>query len=253
MTGRTCTVLTLGAVDYGAAWELQTELARRRAEGAIGDVLLLLEHPHVYTLGRRGRPDDLLLSTEALARRNAAVYEVDRGGATTYHGPGQLVGYPILDIRRWGGGPVRYVRALEGALMETLEGFGVGAHRVEGFPGVWTGAERGDPTARSPMPDARKIAAIGVRISRGVTTHGFALNVRPDLTYFDSIIPCGMEGLIVTSMSRELGRQVDITELHGPVVDALARSLGLPMRWPGDAERDALLASLLDRTGSPAS
>ena len=240
---RTCTVLSLGLVEYGRAWELQRRLAQRRAEGTIGDTLLLLQHPHVYTMGRRGSQAEVLLSREALAQRRIQVYDVDRGGALTYHGPGQLVGYPILDIRRWGGGPVRYVRALEGALIETLRGFGVAAQRIEGLTGVWVASEENQGLG------ARKIASIGVRISRAVTTHGFALNVAPDLSYFDSIVACGIPGLEVTSMARELGGSVDITEVQRPLVDALGRHLELAMRWAGDGEREALLGGVVAHAG----
>ena len=260
VTRHTCTAVSLGLVEYGEAWRLQKELAGRRADGAMGDVLLLAEHPHVYTLGRRGSPDDVHLSGEALRRSGVAVHEVDRGGATTYHGPGQLVAYPILDIRRWGGGPVRYVRALEAALMETLAHFGIAAERLEGLPGVWVNARDqgagpvGKPDSESPRrireqgsgvrgggPEARKIAAIGVRISRGVTTHGLALNVDPDLSYFDGIVPCGMPALEVTSMARESGKQVDITDVRTHLVEALGRHLGLTMSWANGPDRERLL------------
>ena len=239
MTPQTCTVVSLDLVEYGEAWEFQKVLAQRRADGAIGDVLLLVEHPHVYTLGRRGSPGDVRLSGEALRRRGIAVHEVDRGGATTYHGPGQLVGYPILDIRRWGGGPVRYVRALEAALMEVLAHFGIEADRIDGLPGVWTGV-REQGTGNKEL-GARKIAAIGVRISRGVTTHGFALNVDPDMSYFGGIVPCGIPALEVTSMARESGKQIDITDVRALLVEALGRHLGLTMRWADEPERGLLL------------
>ena len=186
-----------------------------------------------------------------------AVHEVDRGGATTYHGPGQLVGYPILDIRRWGGGPVRYVRALEAALIETLAHFGVAADRIDGLPGVWVKArEQGTESRergargrdqgtgdRGRGPEARKIAAIGVRISRGVTTHGFALNVDPDLSYFQGIVPCGIPALEVTSIALESGNQVDITGVQTLLVGAMGRHLGLVMCWANGPDRERILGS----------
>jgi lipoyl(octanoyl) transferase len=240
-TPQICTVLSLGLVEYGEAWQLQKELAQRRADDATGDLLLLAEHPHVYTLGRSGSPDDVHLSGEALRRRGIAVHEVDRGGATTYHGPGQLVAYPILDIRRWGGGPVRYVRALEAALIETLAHFGIAAGRIDGLPGVWVKAGDQGAVAGEPVAGSRKIAAIGVRISRGVTTHGFALNVDPDLSYFDGIVPCGIAALEVTSVARESGEQIDITNVQPLLVEALARRLGLTMCWANAADRERVL------------
>ena len=232
MPARACTVVDLGLVEYGQAWELQKDLARRRADGAVGDTLLLVEHPPVFTLGRRGREADLLASSQELEAMGAQVYWVDRGGSATYHGPGQLVAYPVLNVGHWGGGPVRYVRALEAAVMETLGGFGILGRRTAGFPGVWVGDEQ--------APD-RKIAAIGVRISGGVTTHGLALNVAPDLGRFEAIVPCGLPGLEVTSMVRELGRSVDMAEVQARLVAALGRHLGLAMTPAGPGEGEALI------------
>lgn len=182
---------------------MQLRTREEVAEGGRPDTLLLVEHPHVYTLGRRGQEDDILVDAAELARLGVEVHHTDRGGEVTYHGPGQLVGYPILNLRRWGGGPLKYVRALERVLIETLAEFGVRAES-EGRPtGVWV--------------EDRKIAAIGVKVSRRVTTHGFALNVCPDLSYFDHIVPCGMPGSRATSLSREIGRTVGVDEV-GPVL-----------------------------------
>lgn len=171
-------------------------------------VLLLLEHPHVYTLGRRGRESDILVPAEKLEELGTEVHFIDRGGEVTYHGPGQLVGYPIVNLRRWRGGPLKYVQTLEQALITTLADFGIRAESAERPTGVWVG-------------DA-KIAAIGVRISRGVTMHGFALNVAPNLSYFGHIVPCGLPGASVTSMARELGRDVDVQQ----VMPVLMRRFG---------------------------
>ena len=193
--------------DYSQGLELQRELARRRSEGSLPDTLLLLQHPHTYTLGRRAGVSDVLLEADALERIGARVYHADRGGEATYHGPGQLVGYPIVDVRPLGGAR-GYVRALESLLLDTLADFGIAAERKDGQPGAWVGDE--------------KIAFIGVRISRGITTHGFALNVDPDLSYFQHIVPCGIEGLVVTSMERMLGRPVSVDD----VADTLARRFG---------------------------
>lgn len=198
-----------------AAWDLQKELVRRRAEGEVPDLLLLLQHPHVYTIGRRGSRSDVLASPSELERLRIPVHEVDRGGEVTYHGPGQLVGYPILGLR--GLGPLRYVRAIESALIDALGEYGLAAYAVPGRTGVWVGE----------WGEERKIAAIGLRISRGVASHGFALNVSTDLRYFDGIVPCGVDDRQATSMERELGRSVDITAVEGAVARSVARRLGL--------------------------
>ena len=175
--------------------------------------------------------DDVLMSEDALAKAGVAVHEVDRGGEVTYHGPGQLVGYPILDLRMIGG-PVRYVRGLEGALIDTLATFDITVHTVEGLPGVWLGEG----------PERRKIAAIGVRVSRGVSSHGFALNISTDLTYFQHIVACGIPGLNVTSMERELGRAVDGGAVRRAVVDALEHRLRLDVHWASEAECRSLVS-----------
>ena len=238
-----CTVVDLGLMEYGQAWELQKELARRRADGAAEDTLLLMEHPPVYTLGRRGREADLLASSQELEAMGAQVYWVDRGGSATYHGPGQLVAYPILDVGGWGGGPVGYVRALEAAVIESLGDFGILGRRTTGFPGVWVGDEH--------APPGRKIAAIGVRISGGITTHGLALNVAPDLGRFQAIVPCGLPGLEVTSMVRELGRSVDMAEVQQSLVAALGGQLGMSMTPAGPGERGALTSTAAARGAGP--
>ena len=200
-----CLAVELGSLDYPAALMLQRDLHRRMASGELPALLLLLQHPHVYTLGRRGSETDILAPDEALRELNADVYHTDRGGEATYHGPGQLVGYPILDLRAAGLGPLAYVRALEEIIVSTLAELGIPA-TAEGKPtGVWVG-------------DA-KIAAIGVRVSRGVTMHGFALNVNPDLSYFNHIVPCGMPDASVTSIAEQgLGLEIpgviDILTTH---------------------------------------
>ena len=224
------TVYDLGTVEYQRAWDIQRDLVQQRIEGSIGDTLLLLEHPHVYTLGRRGSMDDVLMSADGLGSVGVAVHEVDRGGEVTYHGPGQLVGYPILNLREIGG-PVRYVRGLESALIDALATFGIDARTVEGLPGVWLGDG----------PDQRKIAAIGVRASRGVSSHGFALNVSTDLSYFEHIVACGIPGLNVTSMEQELGQGVDAGIVRQAVVAALETRLGLATRWADKMEAQNLL------------
>ncbi|MBI4336652.1 MAG: lipoyl(octanoyl) transferase LipB [Chloroflexi bacterium] len=195
---------------------LQRALVGQRQVDQVPDTLLLLEHPHVVTLGRRGKEADLLLPREELARLGMAVHEADRGGEVTYHGPGQLVGYVILHLRQWGGGPLRFVRTLEDVLIDVVGGFGVPAERVPGLTGVWVGD--------------RKIAAIGVRVSGGVTSHGFALNVNTDLRYFDSIVPCGIRDKGVTSLAQELGREVDMAGVQEAVAAAFGRCFGREVR-----------------------
>ncbi|HEY6422568.1 MAG TPA: lipoyl(octanoyl) transferase LipB [Pseudonocardiaceae bacterium] len=211
-------VLDLGTIDYAEAWGLQRELATARAEAAGRDVLLLLEHPSVYTAGRRTspeeRPDD-----------GTPVIDVDRGGKITWHGPGQLVGYPLVALAR----PVDvidYVRRLEQALIAVCTGLGLPTGRIAGRSGVWLAA---DPAIGRPD---RKIAAIGVRVSRGVTMHGFALNCQPDLAAFDRIVPCGITDAGVTSLTAELGRPVSVAQVLPAVRDAVLDALNgiLPVR-----------------------
>ena len=202
----------LGAVPYTHALHLQQRLHEEVVNGHRPDTLILLEHPHVYTLGRRGKMDDILASDTELRRLGIEVHYTDRGGEVTYHGPGQLVGYPILNLRRWGGGPLKYVRALETTIIAALSEFGIQA-KSEGHPtGVWV--------------EDRKIAAIGVKVGRRVTTHGFALNVSVDLSYFDRIVPCGMPDIQVTSMSRELRRPVSVDEVMPVVVEKFGETFG---------------------------
>lgn len=199
---------------YGAAWALQRELVAARQAGRIRDVVLLVEHPPVITVGRAGRSANILLPRALLAAQGFELFEVERGGDVTYHGPGQLVGYPIVDLRALDEDVVRYVRSLEGALIGALQQCGVSAGRVRGYPGVWAG-------------DA-KIAAIGVAVKRRVTMHGFALNVAPDLDHFAVINPCGL-GKPVTSMARVLGRPVSLAEVQPVVAAQLAASLEMEL------------------------
>jgi lipoyl(octanoyl) transferase len=231
-------VVQLGALGYGEGLRLQRSLVELRKAGEIGDVLLLVEHSPVITLGRNGRAANVLASAEVLAARGVELFECDRGGDVTFHGPGQLVGYPILDLRshellsldtasssrtvgnrsrgatepRKTVGAVDYVRRLEQVLIRTCADFGIAATRVAGLTGVWTEADPGPSDIVE-----KKIAAIGVHISRSVTSHGFALNVNTDLSYFDLIVPCGLRDKQVSSMQKELGRELDL--------DAVARSV----------------------------
>jgi lipoyl(octanoyl) transferase len=175
---RSCLWRDLGRMDYAEAFELQCALADQRKRGEIPDQLLIVEHPHTITLGRNGHMENLLAREEILERAGVAFHPTDRGGDITYHGPGQIVAYPILDLREWKRDVVAYVRALEKVIIDALADFGLKAVRVPGMTGVWV--------------NGAKIAAIGVHISRWVTSHGFALNVDTDLSYFQYIVPCGL-------------------------------------------------------------
>jgi lipoyl(octanoyl) transferase len=186
----------LGRMAYRDAWALQKRLAGERADGRIGDRLLLVEHPPVLTLGRQADPSHILASPAELARRGIEVLRVERGGEVTYHGPGQLVAYPIIALARRGLLLRPLVRALEAAMVETCAAFGVAAERREGHPGCWI----------DPMGAPRKIGALGIRVERGVSYHGIALNIDPDLADFALIDPCGMPGLASTSIAVEAGR-----------------------------------------------
>ncbi len=253
-------VLQLGTLDYASGLGLQQRLVDLRKEGRISDVLLLLEHTPVITLGRNAKEKNILASPELLAQRGVEVCECNRGGDVTFHGPGQLVGYPIFDLRslpssegtRKTLGAIEYVRRLEEVLIRTCADFSIPTKRICGLTGVWTtstrdevrdacvgtgtpgrSAERSSAEARphslhsealeATTSDEAKIAAIGVHISRAVTSHGFALNVNTDLGYFNLIIPCGITAKPVTSMAKELGREVSMEE----VANSISRNFGV--------------------------
>jgi len=210
-----CVWTDLGRLDYGAALERQRELVERRKQRETPDQLLLVEHPHVITLGRNGRGEHLLAGEDDLRRAGIALHETDRGGDITYHGPGQLVGYPILDLREWKRDVVGYVRALEAVLIGALAEFGIAGERAAGRTGVWV--------------KGAKIAAIGVHISRWVTSHGFALNVTTDLSYFRYIVPF-VVSQPVTSMHNVLGSYPDREQVMDAVVRQFGREFGREMR-----------------------
>lgn len=203
-------LVDLGRIGYEAAFELQRELVERRKRGEIPDQLLIVEHPHVITMGRNAHAENLLASPEVLDRAGIELHSTDRGGDVTYHGPGQIVGYPIVDLREWKRDVVAYLRALEQVLIDALKDFGIRAGRKQGATGAWVG-------------DA-KIAAIGVHISRWVASHGFALNVDTDLNYFKYIVPCGLMQP-VTSM-RALGSDASRQEVVAAIAAAFARVFG---------------------------
>ena len=246
-------VLQLGTIDYATGLRLQEKLVALRKEGRIGDVLLLLEHALVITLGRNAKSANIVASPETLAQRGVEVFECDRGGDVTFHGPGQLVAYPIFDLRGFSSssenrttmGVIEFVRNLEEVLIWTCAEFGIPAKRIAGLTGVWTeGAAAQEVAGSSAQPDGRgrpsphgsveptsseheaKIAALGIHISRGVTSHGIALNVNTDLSFFDLIVPCGITSKPVTSIQKELGRELAMQD----VAHALSRNFGLVFR-----------------------
>jgi lipoyl(octanoyl) transferase len=214
----TIDVRRLGRVAYAAGLELQRQLVEERRTGAIGDTLLLLEHPPVITTGARARGarTNVVASADVLAREGVEIFDTGRGGDVTYHGPGQLVGYPIFDLRPDRQDVHRYVRDLEEALIVAIARFGITGARVPGLSGVWVGERDRE----------EKIAAIGVRISRWITSHGFALNVSTDLRHFQLIVPCGIADRGVTSIARVLGRAVPIADVEDAVVDSFREVFG---------------------------
>ena len=220
-------VVHLGSIDYGAALRLQEHLVDLRKQGRIGNTLLLLEHPPVITLGRNADETNIVVPRGVLAQRGVEVFEINRGGDVTFHGPGQLVGYPIFDLRSFPEkvGVIEYVRRMEEALIRTCIHYGIETQRIAGMTGVWTKAEPPVVEAQNARLEGpfveRKIAAIGVHISRGVTSHGFALNVTTDLEYFKLIVPCGLTKP-VTSIEFETGKSPTIAEIL-PIV---TRSFG---------------------------
>jgi lipoyl(octanoyl) transferase len=250
-------VLQLGTLDYLTGLKLQKKLVQLRKDGCIGDVLLLLEHTPVITLGRNAKAANVIASREQLAERGVEVFECDRGGDVTFHGQGQVVGYPIFDLRgltsadsaRKTLGAVEYVRRLEEVLIRVCADFRIPAKRITGLTGVW---KAHDPSEQ--LQEA-KIAAIGVHISRGVTSHGFALNSNVDLDYFNLIVPCGITSKTVTSMAKELGEPVSLQDVEHSVSrnfgvvfksqmlwlesldDLLTHSVGVPMKPPDELRK----------------
>lgn len=247
-------VLDLGTADYGTALKLQETLVGLRKRGRIADTLLLLEHPPVITLGRNAKAANIVAGPEFLAERGVEIFEINRGGDVTFHGPGQLVGYPICDLRGLPPGvsgkkigAVEFVRRIEEVLIRACADWDIGAERVPGLTGVWT---HGASAQASPERDGEKIAAIGVHISRGVTSHGFALNVTTDLEYFKLIVPCGITDKPVTSMERELGgpvtpggKKLEMEAVQQSITRQWGYVFGTQILWLES------LASLLSGTG----
>jgi lipoyl(octanoyl) transferase len=226
-----CLTIDLGLIDYAEAYALQTRVVAARKAGAIEDVLLLCEHPHVITQGRNGKREHLLVSDHILRQKGVEYYETSRGGDITYHGPGQIVGYPILNLGAIRRDVVWYVRTLEEAMIRATTEFGITAERVAGKTGIWVRAGNAE----------EKLAAIGVHISRWVTSHGFAYNVSTDLRNFDLIVPCGIADRKATSLEKLLGRTVEQTEVAPRIGRHLGELLGLEMK---ESSKKALLEKL---------
>jgi lipoyl(octanoyl) transferase len=217
---KTCWAVDLGMIPYGPACELQQRVVEARKAAAIPDVLLFCEHPHVITLGRNAKRDHLLAGNQVLSQMNTELRPTNRGGDITYHGPGQIVGYPILDLTghhrdvRW------YVEQLEEVMIRTSADFGLAARRVEGQHGVWIDAPAGE----------EKLGALGVHLSRWVTSHGFAYNVSTDLRYFDLIVPCGITDKRVTSLERALGRPIAIDDVRDRIIAHFTATFGVAIK-----------------------
>jgi lipoyl(octanoyl) transferase len=234
---KNCWVVDLGFITYPPACELQRELVHARKADAIPDVLLLCEHPHVITLGRNGKQEHLRAGDRLLAQMNVEFQATDRGGDITYHGPGQIVGYPILDLAehrrdiRW------YVEQLEETMIRATRDFGVEAHCVAGKHGIWVGSGNGTAAAEE------KLAALGVHLSRWVTSHGFAYNVSTDLRYFDLIVPCGIHDARATSLERILGRAVETAEAKARLSAHFADVFGYSLMSVSPGKLEATLGS----------
>ena len=228
---RTCQIVHLGLVGYAEAYALQKRIVAARKTEAIGDVLLLCEHPHVITQGRNGKREHLLASEHVLRQKGMEYYETSRGGDITYHGPGQIVGYPILNLGAIRRDVVWYVRTLEEAMIQATAEFGIKVERVAGKTGIWMRVGNTE----------EKLAAIGVHISRWVTSHGFAYNVSTDLRNFDLIVPCGIADRKATSLEKLLGRHVGAEEVSPRIAKHLGELLGLEMK---EASVKAILEKL---------
>jgi lipoyl(octanoyl) transferase len=227
----TCLTIDLGLTPYAEAWELQKRIVAARKAGGIEDLLLFCEHPHVITLGRSGNRANLLASENILRQKGIAYFETTRGGDITYHGPGQIVGYPILNLSAIRRDVVWYVRSLEEAMIRATAELGIEARRVEGKTGIWVGGSGVE----------EKLAAIGVHISRWVTSHGFAYNVATDLRYFELIVPCGIAERKTTSLEKLLGREVMAAEIKPLLAKHMAEVFGFAIRT---LPREELFAKL---------
>ncbi len=247
LTQRGVVVCDLGQRPYVPMWDLQKQIqarliAAKRATPPerIPNVLLLVEHPHVYTLGKSGNAANLLLDEAGLARHRATYIPIDRGGDITYHGPGQLVAYPLLDLDRFFTDIHRYLRELEEAIIRTCADYGVQAGRVDGRTGVWVGPDTRD--------EERKICAMGIRCSRWVTMHGLAFNVNTDLSYFGHIVPCGIADRGVTSLAQEVGMPIEAASLRNRFITHFAHQFGASTRLLSGADADEFLNAFISPT-----
>lgn len=214
---RECRVICLGLCDYKEAYMLQKQLLCRRIGQRVQDTLVLMQHPSVFTIGRRGSRKNIIVNPEVLYREGILIYEADRGGDITYHGPGQLVAYPILDLNRHGRDVARVINMYEEAVIKTLAGFNIEGSRIPEYPGVWVGNE--------------KISAVGIGISNWVTYHGFSININTYLKHFSYIIPCGIKDRGITSMEKILGRKVDEISVEEELVKAFGDTFNLEMKY----------------------
>jgi lipoyl(octanoyl) transferase len=232
---KTGLIVDLGIMEYGAAWALQRRIVAARKAGAVPDVLLLCEHPHVITLGRSGKLANLRASDHMLRQMDVSFFETDRGGDITYHGPGQLVGYPILSLGEIRRDVAWYVRSLEEAMIRASAEFSISSRRVPGRTGVWVDVPAGGAAVEE------KLAAIGVRLSRWVTSHGFAYNVSTDLRYFDLIVPCGIADKRATSLEKLLGRGIALKEVSPKIAAHLSELFDLDLRAASREDLDVML------------
>ena len=212
MTNRSLTYCDLGFIDYKEAWDLQKEMFSKRVSGVMEDLLLLLEHPNTYTLGKTADRLNLKSSEDYLKENQISVYDIDRGGDITYHGPGQIVGYPIIDLNNWYKDTHKYLRALEEIIIKTCAEYSLFCERNPKYTGVWI--------------NDKKIAAIGIKVSRWITMHGFAFNVNTDLSLFNGIIPCGIQDKAVTSLREELGREIEIQDVKDKLLNNFKEIFG---------------------------
>ncbi len=230
---KTCQIVDLGMIGYAEAYALQKRIVSARKAGAIEDVLLICEHPHVITLGRNGKRQNLLVPEQVLRQKGVEYFETSRGGDITYHGPGQIVGYPVLNLGAIRRDVVWYVRMLEEAMIRATAEFGITARRVPGKTGIWVEVAEDVSslaTRYSPLATSEKLGAIGVHISRWVTSHGFAYNVSTDLRFFDLIVPCGIADGKATSLEKLLGRSVRESEVAPRIAKHLGELFGLELK-----------------------
>ncbi|MDB3905391.1 lipoyl(octanoyl) transferase LipB [Crocinitomicaceae bacterium] len=226
------TIINLGLVDYKEAWDIQEKYFRQAIDRKIAirngeslpapsNYLILCEHPHVYTIGKSGKEENLLLSEEEIASKQASFYKINRGGDITYHGPGQLVVYPIFDLEQFFTDIHKYMRFLEEAVINTLLKFNIRSSRIDGMTGVWLDSEH---------PSARKICAMGVKSSRWVTMHGIGFNVNTNLDFFSHIVPCGIDDKAVTSMQKELGKKIDEKKVEAIIIEEFKALFGFVLK-----------------------